>query len=275
MQARGLGTLVNTELARRGTAQAAYEVAQATAAQHEATYALLEALSLPPTATLRVQDSSARPLPRDGGRTVDQLMQAALRQRPDLLAGLARLRAADAGVALARADANPTLGVEANLQGNIGQISVDGMPYQGVMQPQAGVFLRFSWPLYQGGLHRNQLHLAQSRRAEAEDALEQGGDGALRQVALAYDQLGTGLGRYDAAVALRTASRAAFEAARDAYAHGVGTLTDAETAQAALAAADATVARAHAQSLVDAAALAFATGELTSGAAPGLGTPSP
>lgn len=275
MQARGLGTVVNTELARRGTAQAAYEVAQATTAQHDATHSLLEVLSLPPTATLRVQDSSARRLTRDAGRTVDQLMHAALQQRPDLLANLARLRAAEAGVALARAESNPTLGVEANVQGNIGQISVDGMPYQSVQQPQAGVFLRFSWPLYQGGLRQNQLRLAQSRRAEAEDALEQGGDRALRQVALAYDQLGTGLGQYDAAVALRTASQAAFEAARDAYAHGVGTLTDAETAQATLAAAEATVARAHAQSLVNAAALAFATGELTSGAAPGLGAPPP
>jgi len=52
----------------------------------------------------------------------------------------------------------------------------------------------------------------------------QGGDQALRQVALAYDQLSTGLDQYDAAVALRTASQAAFDAASEAYAHGVGTM---------------------------------------------------
>ena len=90
-------------------------------------------------------------------------------------------------------------------------------------------------------------------------------------MALAYDQLSTGLDQYDAAVALRTASQAAFDAASEAYAHGVGTFTDAEAAQATLAASRAAVARAHSQSLINAAALAFATGELTSGAAPGLG----
>jgi len=82
--------------------------------------------------------------------------------------------------------------------------------------------------------------------------------------ALAYDQVDTGLQQYDAAVALQTASEAAFHSASDAYAHGVGTLTDATSAQTGLATARAAVARAHTQSLINAAALAFATGELTS-----------
>jgi outer membrane protein TolC len=85
----------------------------------------------------------------------------------------------------------------------------------------------------------------------------------LREVALAYDQLDTGLQQYDAAIALQTASEAAFHSASDAYAHGVGTLTDATSAQTGLATARAAVARAHTQSLINA-ALAFATGELTS-----------
>ena len=66
------------------------------------------------------------------------------------------------------------------------------------------------------------------------------------------------------AIALQTASEAAFHSASDSYAHGVGTLTDATSAQTGLATARAAVARAHAQSLINGAALAFATGELTS-----------
>jgi outer membrane protein len=83
-------------------------------------------------------------------------------------------------------------------------------------------------------------------------------------VALAYDKIETGLQEYDAAIALQTASEPAFVSARDSYAHGVSTLTDAASAQTGLAAARADVARAHAQSLINAAALAFATGALTS-----------
>jgi outer membrane protein len=271
MQGRGLGTVVDTQFARRGTAQAQFDVTAAVAAQHDAVYALLEAMSLPPMTRIVVQDSSGLAVPRQTVRTVDQLMREALRQRPDLLADLARLRAADAGIALARAEFRPTLSLDANVQGNIGRIRVDNMPYQGVEQPQAGVFLHFDWPLYQGGLRENRLRVAQSQRAEAEDALEQQGDQALRQVALAYDQLGTGLDQYEAAVALQSASLGAFDAANAAFAHGVGTFTDAAAAQTALAASRAGLARAHAQLLINAAALAFATGDLTSSAAPGLG----
>ena len=89
----------------------------------------------------------------------------------------------------------------------------------------------------------------------------------MREVAMAYDQLATGLMQYDAAVALEAASQTAFNAASDAYAHGVGSLTDATNAQTALAGARASAARAHSQTLVDAAALAFSTGDLT-GSAP-------
>ena len=275
MQGRGLGTVVNTQFARRGTAQAQFDVTASVAAQHDAVYSLLEAMSLPPTTRIQVQDSSGFAVPRQTVRTVDELMRDALRQRPDLLAGLARLRGADAGIALARADFRPTLSLDANVEGNIGRIGVDNLPYQGVEQPQAGVFLHFDWPLYQGGLRENRLRLAQSQRGEAEDALAQESDQALRQVALAYDQLGSGLDQYEVAVALQTASQAAFDAANEAYARGVGTFTDAASAQTTLAASRAGLARAHAQLLINAAALAFATGDLTSSAAPGLGGAGP
>lgn len=71
LQGRGLGTVVSTQLARRNTAQAAYEIAQAMAAQHNAMYTLLQALELPPTTELQVQSSYDRPLPRGTARTVD------------------------------------------------------------------------------------------------------------------------------------------------------------------------------------------------------------
>ena len=93
LYARGLGTIVAVQLARRNTAQAAYAIAQATTGQHEANYSLLQVLELSPMTKLQVQDSFDRPLPRETARTVDQLMNDALRQRADLLANLAKLRA--------------------------------------------------------------------------------------------------------------------------------------------------------------------------------------
>jgi outer membrane protein len=86
LSSRGLATIVNVELARRDTAQAQFDLAQANAAQHDAMYTLLAAMDLPPTTKLRVADASARPLPPHTERTVDDVLGEALRRRPDLLA---------------------------------------------------------------------------------------------------------------------------------------------------------------------------------------------
>ena len=261
---RGLDTVVDVQLARRATAQAQYDLAQANTALHDAMYTLLAAMELPPTTKLRVADASERPLPQRTARTVDDMLSDALRQRPDLLAGVAKLRATDAEIAAARSALFPKAALSANVQGNISQLNVDNSPYFGVAKPQGAALLKFEWPLYEGGLLQNKLNLAQSKREEAAAAVKERTDQALREVALAYDQVDTGLQQYDAAMALQTASEAAFHSASDSYAHGVGTLTDATSAQTGLATARAAVARAHAQSLINAAALAFATGELTS-----------
>ena len=270
LHARGLATVVSVQLARRSTAQAAYDIAQSAAAQHDANYALLQVLELPPTTKLLVQDSFERKLPRGTSRTVDQMMDDALRQRADLLADLARLRASESGITAARAEMAPKLSLDSNVQGNLGRISVDGGPYESVQQPQAGLFLRFEWPLYQGGLLRNRVKLAESRRSEAEDALQAGSSAALREVALAYDQVQTGLIQYDAAIALQSAAQSSYDSSSGAFSHGVGSFSDAVTAATALAASRAAVAKAHAQALINAAGLAFAAGELTSSEAPAI-----
>jgi outer membrane protein len=270
---RGLNTIVDVQLARRGTAQAQYDLSQADTTQHDAMYTLLAAMDLPPTTKLRVADASERALPPRTARTVEDVLSQALRRRPDLLADVAKLRATDADIAAARSALFPKASISANVQGNIGRLSVDGTPYLGVDKPQYAALLKLEWPLYEGGLLQNKLSIAQSKREEAAAGLKERTDQALREVALAYDQVDTGLQQFDAAIALQTASEAAFHSASDSYTQGVGTFTDATSAQTGLATARAAVARAHAQSLINAAALAFATGELTSSADFATATP--
>ena len=197
-------------------------------------------------------------------------MADALRQRADLLADLARLRAADAGIEEARAAMAPKLLIDSNVQGNLGRISVDGGPYESVTQPQAGLFLRFEWPLYQGGLRQNRVLMAQSRRAASEDALAAASSAAMREVASAYDQVQTGLSQDRRR--RRTAGGRAKRVRRDKRSVRPRHRPIPRRGQCgnALAAARATLARAHAQVLVDAAGLAFAAGELTSSASPAL-----
>ena len=263
---RGLATMVSVDLARRGTAQAQFDLSQTYTAQKEAMSSLLEAMDLPPTMKLRVASASERLLAPGTAHTVDDVLKEALRRRPDLLADVAKLRASDANIAAARSALRPRVSVGGSVQGNFWRTNVNNGPYHGVHEPQGELLLTFEWPLYDGGLLQNKLKLAESRHEAMADELKGHTDQALREVALAYDQIETGLRQYADAVALRTASQAAFRSASDSYAQGVGTLTDAASAQTGLAAARAAVARAQAQSLINGAALALAAGLLTSGA---------
>ena len=83
----------------------------------------------------------------------------------------------------------------------------------------------------------DKLSLAQSKREEAAAALKERTNQALREVALAYDQVDTGCSNTMPPSPCRRASEAAFHSASDSYAHGVGTLTDATSAQTGLATA--------------------------------------
>jgi outer membrane protein TolC len=227
---------------------------------------LLEAMDLPPTTKLRVASVSGRPLPPHTAHTVDDVLREALRNRPDLLADVAKLRASDAGITAARSELLPTVSLGANLSVPFWWNNVDNSPYFSVRQPQGAALLNLEIPVYDGGLLQNKVKLAESQRDAAAEDLRGQTDQALREVALAYDQVDTGLQQYSAALALQTASETAFDKANGSYKAGVDTLTDATTAQTGLASARATVVRAHAQSLINAAALAFAAGLLTSSA---------
>jgi outer membrane protein len=81
---RGLGTEVEVDLSRRGTAQAQFDLSRTSTAQKDAMSSLLEAMDLPPTTKLRVASAAGRPLPPRTARTIDDVLQDALRRRPDL-----------------------------------------------------------------------------------------------------------------------------------------------------------------------------------------------
>ncbi len=117
-------------------------------------------MDLPPTTKLRVADASERPLPPRTARTVDDVLGEALRRRPDLLADVAKLRATDAEIAAARSALVPKISVSANVQGNIGRLSVDNSPYLGVVKTAGRALLNLEWPLYEGGLLQNKVSLA-------------------------------------------------------------------------------------------------------------------
>src|SRR5262245_18546686 len=159
-----------------------------------------------PTAAVPVIEVSLLPIPPGADESVDDAVDRALAQRPDLLAGLATLRAKEAEVGHARADFFPKLGVRAATGRNIGRISIQGTPDLAVDAQQWDAGLRFEWTLFEGFERRNKLSLAESAQRVAADVLTLARDKAVREVWKAYNETKVALARQQAAAALLAAS---------------------------------------------------------------------
>jgi outer membrane protein TolC len=126
---RGLGTEVEVDLSRRGTAQAQYDLSKTYTAQKDAMSSLLEAMDLPPTTKLRVASAYGRPLPPRTAQTIDEMLRQALRSRPDLMADVSKLRASDASITAAQSELYPKVSLGANLSVPFWWNNVDNSPY--------------------------------------------------------------------------------------------------------------------------------------------------
>jgi outer membrane protein len=259
---RGLSTTVELAQSQRQTAQARFNLTQATGAEHAAYAALIASIGIAPSHRLDVRDSSELALPGAPSGDVDEFVQGALSNRPDIIAALGKVRAAEAGLKGARATYYPTVGLETQVYQNVGGLSTQGSPYYSVNEPGANILLKLSLPLFDGGAREARIAVARSQVEAARDAVDQAKVGAVRQVTDSYDQLRTSFAEYEAALTLNQAAQTAYDSALDAYRHGVGTYTDVVSEETALAQAQSKREDAHANVLTAAAALAFATGDM-------------
>jgi outer membrane protein len=257
-----VATLPEVLQAQEETARAAYELQDALAAEHDARMALLESIGIRPGAPIEVADVSQQPLPPTLEESVDQAIDRALMQRPDLIARLAAVRAKEAEVRKGRADYWPKFAIRSAVAGNIGQLKVDNSAYQSVADLQYDAGFRLEWTLFDGFERRNKVHLAESQQHEAEDELEHAKDAAVREVWKAYNDTKVALAKQQAAAALLTASEKAWEATLDSYKHELATFPDVRESQRDLARARTLDQSARAEVLTKAAAFAFSTGDL-------------
>jgi outer membrane protein len=261
-RAHGLATTVDVAQAKRQTAQARFDVERTTGSSRAAYAALIASMGIAPTAPLAVADSAQLTLPAAPSENVDRLVEQALSDRPDLIAAAGKIRAAEANLEKERADYYPTVSLAAQGYQNLGALSADGSRYYSVNRPGGSVLLQLSWSLFDGGAREARTATARSEIAEAHDSLNHAQDLAVKQVTDSYDALKTGLAEHAAAIALRDAARTAYDAALDAYRHGVGTYLDLVHDETALTQADSEFEDARANALSAGAALAFSTGAI-------------
>jgi outer membrane protein len=260
----GLGTVVSLAQAQRQTAQAQFSLIRVSGEERKEYTNLIATIGLDADTRIEIADSSNSPLPAEPPEQIEPLLRDALTNRPDVIAALGKVEAAQGILKTRRAAWYPEVALAAQAYQNIGSVSTDGSPYYHVNKPGGNILLTIKVPLFDGGARDSGTAIAQSEVAAARDKLDQIRDTAVQQVVSAYNDLKTSLAAYTAALALRTAAKTAYDAAFDAYRHGVGTYTEVASEQTSLARADAETEDAHANAFTAAAALALATGAIRS-----------
>ncbi len=119
----GLATKPELLQAQQQTAQTGFDVEATTGAESDARVALVESIGLLPTVPLQVADLGQRSTLEQTNGSVDELIERALSQRPDLVAKLANVRAKQDGIRKVRAEYYPKVAIDAHAQITLGIIA--------------------------------------------------------------------------------------------------------------------------------------------------------
>lgn len=259
--ANGLATLPDVLEARAATAQARYELASIQGLEETAHGALATVLGISPTIPFRVQDVTSVPTSEAIAEPVQTVIERALAQRPDLLAQVARLQAADAEIRQARAAYKPVLafGGEWGHTNAIGQ-QKGGPEVHSAIFPYQAQF-KLSWNIFDGGARHGEVARAVSGKREAQSQVAAARDRIENEIWTAYSRLKTAQAQQAAADALLEAANQSYSAATEAFQAGVRTFIDVTSAQRDLARARTARVTARVQLLNSMADLAFRAGD--------------
>jgi outer membrane protein len=258
----GRSTMPDVLNARAEAAQAVFDRESADGDEKIARVTLTEAVGVEPSPNITVDAANSAPLPSELAASIDALIDRAMANRPDLVAQVAEIRAADDAIKAARSEYWPKI----VLQGEAAQTSIwptaDYGQLGNASQPTWSAALAIQWRFFDGGERKNEVAKAESKKREAQDELREKKDQATRQVWTAYIAFRTALRKEQAAVALLDSASSSYSASLDAYKYGVKNLVDVVTAERQLAQARLSGVSARSQLFLEAVDLEFVTGNL-------------
>ncbi|MCU1260456.1 MAG: outer rane efflux protein [Bryobacterales bacterium] len=259
---QGLATLPDVLEARSATAQAQYELQAALGAEEIARGDLVTALGGRPTVVIHVEPINQLPIPESIGDSVDQAIDRAFEQRPDLMQQMAEIRRANAGVKEARAAFYPSLTFTASPSAQSLYFLQQTFPWGHTADLVGGLSVNLKWTLFDGGSRKNNLARAEATVRAAEARVNVARDQIADEVWRAYSNAKTALRQRQTAIALLEAATQSYAAALDSYNYGVRSFLDVTAAQRTLAQARSVDVSARTQVLTNLLDLAFGTGSL-------------
>jgi outer membrane protein TolC len=258
----GLATVPEVLEAKAATAKAAYDLQSAIGAERVEIGNLARAITANPVKPLKVEPLDQLRIPDKLDQSVEDAINTAFKDRPDLQADEARVNAAQAEVKHAHSSYYPTLAFD----GSKGWIRGFGEQYG-----SAGVYaktytydatLGLRWTVFDGLRRENSIRQAKAEEKVATEEVRDRQDEITNQVWNDYANATTALEQRQAAAALLTASSESYSAALESYKDGVRNFLDVLAAEDALAQARAIDVTARTQVLQSFTDLDFRTGDL-------------
>jgi len=259
--AHGLATLPDVLEARSATAQAEYDLQAILGTEEIARGDLATAVGTSATAVIQVQPLDQVPTPDSVDETVDQAIDRALSQRPDLMQQVADIRSATAREKQAHAAYYPALSLNASSAAPLLYGLQSPYPWSHTADLVGALGFSLQWTVFDGGARRNRLALAKAGVHSAEAQVNVARNQIADQVWAAYSNLTTAFRQRQAALALLQASVESYSAALESYQNGVRNLLDVTAAQRTLAQARTADVLAQTQVLTSFAELALRTGD--------------
>ena len=258
----GLATKPDLLEATAARTQADYDFQATVGAEKIAQAELATLMGLPAETQFRVQSISELPIPQSITDSLEDEIERALRQRPELLAEIASIRSAKGSLKQARSTYFPTIHFvgKGGWARAYGQQDLHPGHYGQGETWAAGLELR--WTLFDGAKREQQVIAAKAQQRAAEAQLHELRDQIDQEVFASYTNLQTALRQQQAASALLTASAQSYEAARHSYDYGLRSQLDVISAQKALAQASSEEVTARSQLLFQVADLAFRTADM-------------
>jgi outer membrane protein len=260
--ANGLATKPDELEATAARTQAEYDLQAAIGNVDVAHGDLATTIGMEPGTRFKVEAIDALKLPSSLEDSVDQEINRAFKQRPDLLEHFAHLRASKAAVKQARSAYFPSLIFKGDggLARAYGQ--QDLLPGGYAQGETWSAELDLKWTLFDGARREYRIAQAKADQKAAQAQIDVIRDQIADQVWAAYSNTQTALRQQQAAAALLTASQQSYEAAHEAYGYGVRNLLDVVSAQKALAQARSEDIATRSRLLLEVTNLAFQTGDL-------------
>ena len=260
--ANGRSTIPDVLNAKAETSQDVFDLESADGTEKIARVQLTEQVGADPSPDVKIDAMTNAPLPDSLTVSIEQLIDRAIADRPDLAAQAAEIRAADDRIRVAKGEYKPSI----TLSGSGAQTSVwpttDYGELGSASEPTWSATIGLQWKVFDGGARRNELAAARSKKRAAEDEMTDKRDQATREVWSAYIEFRTALRKQQAAVALLEAANESYNASLEAYKYGVKNLIDVVTAERQLAQARLSGVSARSQLFLEAVDIEFVTGNL-------------